>query len=817
MKRLIAMLLTFAMLMSFMSMSAFAAENEPDTGIITEDITWEDGAVINGATIKGDVTISVKGTVIIAGTIRMATDSIHKVTIKGETEDAKLIRGNDFTGQMFYAVGSICYFQDLIFKNITLDGGAVWTGDVDPILNRGTTNEGIKATGSILHLVRANATLNNCTLQNQDDSTGEKGNAVFLQEYASIAFNDSIVRNNNSPSGYWKGGVVATRYGGIVTAKNSEVCGNSASYGGFVGISSSGSYGTKVECVNTKIHHNYASTAGAAFYLQDNGSKIAKTHGDNGAGYLKLTGCTLENNGSPDGLIYSYVYYMPAWIKDTTIENNDCAVYTYHSDNRSFSVAGDIKITGSHGAYLFENPIRIFDSLGTSASIPMSEASISQLMNTYGYLATETPNVPYHYNHTGNGSYVLTYEYTSRKLHNITLADLAQIKLDENSGYTNWVLTDVDGNGMLDAVPVKVAPATVDVILVDNFKGSEKSETQAVSNVVENVPVCNFEHEGYYFAGWLREDGTLIKDASSSVILNKGEKLTATWAVARPTVAITPADYVICLKEGQSATLTATIGNQNAENLTYSYQWYRDGAAIEGATNATYTATEAEAGDYVYKCVVTAADDVYGTNTYNKSIVLHYDAVMEPAALTVSGTVYLDDQGTDGYRVCIQDEAGNIICEADSAKGGKFSFQDITFAEEGTYTLTVYQISGGDENVDYDGNVYSVTVTVTQPGKRGELQAKMDVETLDFHNRTNEEAPEESIPLAPMPSDPTDPSESDEEIEDEDVPLASAPANPNEAPKTGDDSGVFKSMIVGAMALVAMAVLVLNKKKYVLG
>ena len=66
MKRLITMLLTFAMLMSFMSMSAFAAENEPDTGIITEDITWEDGAVINGATIKG------------------------------ETEDAKLIRGNDF-------------------------------------------------------------------------------------------------------------------------------------------------------------------------------------------------------------------------------------------------------------------------------------------------------------------------------------------------------------------------------------------------------------------------------------------------------------------------------------------------------------------------------------------------------------------------------------------------------------------------------------------------------------------------------------------------------------------------------------------------
>jgi LPXTG-motif cell wall-anchored protein len=89
----------------------------------------------------------------------------------------------------------------------------------------------------------------------------------------------------------------------------------------------------------------------------------------------------------------------------------------------------------------------------------------------------------------------------------------------------------------------------------------------------------------------------------------------------------------------------------------------------------------------------------------------------------------------------------------------------------------------------------------------------MDVETLDFHNRTNEEAPEESIPLAPVPSDPTDPSESDEEIEDEDVPLGSAPSDSTEAPKTGDNN-VFMSMIIGALALIAMATLVLNKKKF---
>ena len=51
--------------------------------------------------------------------------------------------------------------------------------------------------------------------------------------------------------------------------------------------------------------------------------------------------------------------------------------------------------------------------------------------------------------------------------------------------------------------------------------------------------------------------------------------------------------------------------------------------------------------------------------------------------------------------------------------------------------------------------------------------------------------------------------EDDVLIEDEDVPLAPGPS----VPKAGDNS-VFRSMIIGTLALVAMAVLVLNKKKY---
>ena len=689
-KKTLAMLLTVLMMTNTMSMTVFAEETdtadlvlngETITGTITEDMVWENGDVVSGVTINDGVTITVKGTVTVAGTIRPG----NNVTFVGEGDSATLIRGKlnaeseAFTGQMFYVEGTICDFPNLTFNNITLDGGAVWTGEVDPILGRGTTNEGVKATGSVLYLVRANATLNNATLQNHDDGIGERANAVFLREYATVAFNNSVARNNNSPSGYWKGGVVSTRYGGTVTANNSEVYGNSASYGGFVGVSSSGSYGVKVECKDTVIRNNYASTAGAAFYLQDNYGSITKTHGDNSHGVLKLDGCTLEKNGSPDGLIYSYVYYTPAWIEDTTIADNECAVYTYGTnENRSFSVAGNTQVSsGAFDGVLYETPVRIYGELDSGASILMNRASVDYLMNKYGYLATAVPAISEHYNHTSTGTYVVTYEYTSDALYDMTLADLAQIKLPEDSGYTGWVLTDVDGNGMLDAVPVSDASA-----------------------VVENVPICDDEKPGYFFAGWSEgEDGAQ----------------TATWKVARPQVSLTPATYVNVLTAGDSITLTAAVDNENS-NLTYAYQWYRDNVAIEGATGTVYTATEANAGDYVYKCVVTATDANCGTNTYNKSILLHYDAPEYVCYIKETGVYYTtlteavaDANALEGANTIVMIK--DIDFDSDKALSvtGDLTIIGEQTISRGAYTGTLFTVPAGssltlDGGIVFDGS-----------------------------------------------------------------------------------------------------------------
>lgn len=60
-----------------------------------------------------------------------------------------------------------------------------------------------------------------------------------------------------------------------------------------------------------------------------------------------------------------------------------------------------------------------------------------------------------------------------------------------------------------------------------------------------------------------------------------------------------------------TATLSANVGTWSLETgMTFSYQWFRDGSAIGGATNATYTLGLLEAGGH-YSVEVTAAASGY--------------------------------------------------------------------------------------------------------------------------------------------------------------------------------------------------------------
>ena len=72
--------------------------------------------------------------------------------------------------------------------------------------------------------------------------------------------------------------------------------------------------------------------------------------------------------------------------------------------------------------------------------------------------------------------------------------------------------------------------------------------------------------------------------------------LLAMWSLNAPDVNVS-ADTT-SIGEGENAVLAANVSH-DLDSLAYTYQWYKDGKALDGETNDTLTASEA--GKYTVK------------------------------------------------------------------------------------------------------------------------------------------------------------------------------------------------------------------------
>lgn len=107
--------------------------------------------------------------------------------------------------------------------------------------------------------------------------------------------------------------------------------------------------------------------------------------------------------------------------------------------------------------------------------------------------------------------------------------------------------------------------------------------------------------KGYTLTGWTDASGNAVK---FPVTVKSNLKLTAQWKLDAPTVTITASvqeDEV--LHAGDVVTLTAHPKHE-LDGVVYEYQWYKDGAKIEGAMGETLEVTE----DGAYAVHVVAVD-----------------------------------------------------------------------------------------------------------------------------------------------------------------------------------------------------------------
>ena len=271
---------------------------------------------------------------------------------------ATISRADSYTGTVF----SVGNGASLTLANITVDGGAVWTGEVDPTLQRGTVNSGVTATGALVATgANANIVLNNgAVLQNNAGA-----NAVNLNTRvgSTLTLNGGEIINNYSAAGAIWGG-------GAITVNSGKINGNHGGLGGAIRVVTN--VGTVLTMNGGEMNHNKSDNVGGAIWAGSsssnnvyvlNGGEMAYNYspiagGAMYAGYyetVKIGGTfKMHDNGAPAaGAIrfhnHASLEMTGGEIYDNSDNslflNNNSATITGGTISDSFGYAGGLGLT----------------------------------------------------------------------------------------------------------------------------------------------------------------------------------------------------------------------------------------------------------------------------------------------------------------------------------------------------------------------------------------------------------------------------------------------------------------------------------------
>ena len=231
--------------------------------VISENTTWN-----TATTLTENLTVNSGATLTIGAQVTISGD----VTVSG---GGTIKRGKDLAYMIVVPEGST-----LTLKNITVDGGAVWSGDNDTTLNRGTTNSGIAATSAMIYNFGKLLVTDGAVLQNNDNTTST----------GAIATEDKDTGEYTFPSVTDKvrfGGAVLN--GGEMKITGGSIQNNSVAWRG-AGVASYGS----IEMSGGAVQGNFAKNRwgdGGAFYLHG-----AKNTSKEGSAYCTISGGQLAAN-----------------------------------------------------------------------------------------------------------------------------------------------------------------------------------------------------------------------------------------------------------------------------------------------------------------------------------------------------------------------------------------------------------------------------------------------------------------------------------------------------------------------------------------
>ena len=189
--------------------------------------------------------------------------------------------------------------------------------------------------------------------------------------------------------------------------------------------------------------------------------------------------------------------------------------------------------------------------------------------------------------------------------------------------------------------------------------------------------------------------------------------------------ALTANEFQFVLKDS-AGHVVQTVGNTadghvNFSELTFdkvgTYNYTveevagKDDAIVYDTMKAAVSITVTRDGDALVSTVVNPKDTIFN----NK--------FATPAQASIQFSKELSKAGVNQaltaneFQFVLKDEKGNVVQTVGNTADGRVAFSNLSFEKPGTYTYTVEEVKGNNEDIIYDGMKATVSITVTRDGK----------------------------------------------------------------------------------------------------
>ena len=189
--------------------------------------------------------------------------------------------------------------------------------------------------------------------------------------------------------------------------------------------------------------------------------------------------------------------------------------------------------------------------------------------------------------------------------------------------------------------------------------------------------------------------------------------------------ALTANEFQFVLKDS-AGHVVQTVGNTadghvNFSELTFdkvgTYNYTveevagKDDAIVYDTMKAAVSITVTRDGDALVSTVVNPKDTIFN----NK--------FATPAQASIQFSKELSKSGVNQaltaneFQFVLKDEKGNVVQTVGNTADGRVAFSNLSFEKPGTYTYTVEEVKGNNEDIIYDGMKAKVSITVTRDGE----------------------------------------------------------------------------------------------------